>query len=82
MTAREYAQAHDIGYRGAVSIIGDARELDYDVFATGRLDRDDVDDRAFPDAFSEALEALPELEAPEISDAVHAGISDAYDQEV
>jgi len=38
---------------------------------------DDVDDAVFPQAFSDALDAFEDVEAPAIADAVHSGITDA-----
>lgn len=39
----------------------------------------EYDDRIFPLAFSDALEAFPQYEAPDISEAVHDGISAYWD---
>jgi hypothetical protein len=81
MTAREYALAHDLGYAEARQVIQDLYEADPRWRMDGTYDREDVDDRAFPHAFEQALEALPQLEAADISDPVHTGVSDAYDAE-
>jgi hypothetical protein len=35
----------------------------------------DFDERVFPEAFADALDALPNEDALDISDAVHAGIA-------
>lgn len=62
-------RAYDIGYDTAESYM--AREdADHDL--------DAVDDHVFPDAFAEALDAFPLVEAADLSPIVHEGISDAW----
>lgn len=73
MNIEDYYDARDIGYVHAAERIANLAELHPD-----RDDEEGFDDRVFPEAFSEALDFLPEIEADEISDAVHEGIRIAW----
>lgn len=77
MTSAQYDVGYGIGHAAAMAKISDLNERDPFWRSAGTLNGDDLDDMAHPDAFSDALDALPECEAAEISDAVHAGISAA-----
>lgn len=79
MTATEYAAAHDIGYAAAEARLSDLNERDPHWRDAGGYDRHDLDDAVHPDAFAAALDALPLCDAAHVSDAVHAGVSDAFD---
>jgi hypothetical protein len=69
MTSTDYDIAYTIGRdAGAQVMLDRAPDTEWD-----------LDERVFPDAFSDALDALPQYEADEISDAVHAGILSAWE---
>jgi hypothetical protein len=68
MDTKRYYQAWSIGFDGAVALLNE------DFWPTLA----DLDDSVHPEAFSYALDQIPEYEAPEISEAVHDGIAEAY----
>jgi hypothetical protein len=66
--------SHDIYYVAwAIGFDAAAHHLNEDDY-----DYEAVDDLAHPEAFSYALDQIPEAEAPEISQAVRDGILAAY----
>jgi hypothetical protein len=67
--------AHAIGEDAAR---GALRGVTDDAIRGRLVTLEDIDDTAFPQAFGEALEALPQWEAPDISAAVHEGIAEAF----
>ena len=70
MTNDDYMIAYRIGDDAAREVWGRLADLHPD-----KDDAQGFDDRAFPDAFSDALDALPNEDAPDVSDAVHEGIA-------
>ena len=69
MNAHQYFVAASIGREHATDRLSRRCDDDFESF----------DDAVFPDAFAEALDALPTCEAPEVSDAVHAAIREVWD---
>ena len=70
MTQDDYNLAYSIGYDAARETWGRLAELS--------PDRDDLygfDDRVHPQAFADALDALPNEDAPDVSEPVHEGIA-------
>lgn len=66
MTTEDFYAVRDIGY--------DAARNAYNAGAPV-ADRDSFRDRVHPDAFSEALDAWPQYEAQELSEAIDEGIA-------
>lgn len=72
ITSTDYDIAYNIGHAAAADKIMAAG-------AAAGTDVHDLDDAVFPRAFSEACDALPAVDAPEISSPVHEGIADAWE---
>lgn len=76
MIEKDYKLAFGIGHDAATQELHGGPHQDH--YADGTRDHDDLDDAAHPGAFSEALELLANVPAAEISEAVHAGIYEAW----
>lgn len=65
----------DAEYNSAMAIALDHCVAEFDAYS----DRDTFADNVHPEAFAEALDAFPDCRAADISDAIHAGIADYWD---